>query len=350
MWESNRMNMLLRIAVLSATAAGIAFAGIDGTVVNRTTGKPQSGVSITLVKPGQQGMQTLGAIISDASGRFVFEKDQAGGGPQLLQANYKGVTYNKLMTPNVPTSSVELDVYEATKSPAVARIAQQMLVFEPGTNQLAVSETVLIQNETNTTYNNPALGGLRFYLPPAANGQVRINAQGPQGMPLPRAAEKTEQSNVFKVDFPIKPGETEFQVSYVLPVGSPLTYRGRVVNVEGMPAGPLRLVAPSGVTLAGKDIQRVGTEPKTQATIYNVTAPENFSVDVTGNGSFHSGDQTNSADEGETPPVTEGKPQIYAHLGSLILVAFCILGVGLIVLYRSSPVRSLTENRSARFK
>ena len=334
------MSKLLRIAAFLSLAANIVLASIDGTVVNRTSGKSQPNVSITLLKPSQQGMQTIATTVSDASGRFVFERDRPGRGPQLLQANYNGVTYNKLMTPNVPTSNVELDIYEATKSPAVARIAQQMLVFEPGTNQLAVSETVLIQNETNTTYNNPALGGLRFYLPPAANGQVRISAQGPQGMPLPRPAEKTEQSNVFKVDFPVKPGETEFQVNYVLPVGSPITYRGRVVNVAGMPAGPLRLVAPFGVTLAGNDIQRVGTEPKTQATIYNATARADFSVEMTGIGSFRSRDDTNSEEQNDSPPVTEGKPQMYGHLGSLIVLAFCILAVGLVILYRNSPVRS----------
>lgn len=333
------MSRFLALAALVSLGASTAFASIDGIVLNRTTGKPQPGVRITLVKPGQQGMQTIGSTLSDAAGHFVFEKDQPGGGPQLLQASYQGVNYNKLMTPNIPTSNVELDVFNATKSPAAAHIAQQMLVLEPSQNQLAVSETVLVQNATNTTYSNTGLGEFRFYLPPAANGQVRINAQGPQGMPLPRPAEKTEKSNVFKVEFPIKPGETEFELSYVLPVGSPLTYRGRVVNVEGMPSGPLRLVAPPGVTLAGTDIERVGTEPKTQATIYNVIAPENFSVDITGTGSLHTGGDTNSAEDSDSPQVTEGQPQIYTHLLWLIVLAFSILGVGLIVLFRSSPVR-----------
>ena len=333
------MNRASIAAALLFLGSSAAFASIDGTVVNGTTGKPQAGVSITLVKPGQQGMQTLGTTVSDASGRFSFEKDQPGGGPQLLQANYKGVNYNKLMTPNIPTSNVELEVFEATKSPAVARVTQRMLVLEPTANQMAVSETVLVENQSKTTYNNPALGSLRFYLPPATNGQVRINAQGPQGMPLPRPAEKTAQSNVFKVDFPIKPGETEFEVSYLLPVGSPLTYRGRVVNVEGMPTGPLRLIAPPGVTLAGNDIQRVGTEPRTQATIYNVTAAANFAVDVTGTGSLHSSDDANAQDS-DAPQVTEGRPHIYAHMAWLLTLAFSILGVGLIILFRSSPVRS----------
>jgi hypothetical protein len=321
-------------------ASGSLWASIDGTVVNRTSGKPQPGVSITLVKPGQGGMQTIGTTQSDPSGHFVFQNDQPGGGPQLLQASYKGVNYNKLMTPNIPTANVELDVYEVTKSPGVAHVAQRMILIEPSVSQISVGETVVVQNDTTTTYNNTDLGGLRFYLPPAANGQVRISAQGSQGMPLPRPAEKTAENDIFKVDFPIKPGETEFQISYVLPVGSPFNFEGRAVNVKGMPAGPLRLVAPPGVTLAGNDIQQVGTEPKTQATVYNVTAPRNFSALVSGTGSLHNNGDAEAAQDNDEPAVIQGKPQIYAHLGWVVTLAFSILGVGLIVLFRTSPVRS----------
>lgn len=331
------MKTLLALAAAALVCASTAVAEMDGTVVNRTTGQPQPGVHITLVKPGQQGMQTLGTTVSDASGHFVFENDQPGGGPQLLQANYDDVNYNKLMTPNLPTSGIELDVYDSTKSAAVVQIAQQMMVFEPQLGRISISENIFLENNTQTTYNNPALGGLRFYLPPAANGQVRINVQGPQGMPLPRTAEKTAESNVFKVDYPIKPGETEFALSYVLPVGPPFQFRSRVVNVSGMRAGPLRLVAPPGVTLAGADIQPVGTEPKTQATIYNVISSKNFSVDITGTGSLQSADNVDTSDE---PSITEGPPQIYAHLGWLLALAFSVLAIGLIVLARSSPVRS----------
>jgi hypothetical protein len=320
------------------TAAAL-HAAIDGTVVNRTTGTPQAGVNITLVKPGQGGMRTIGTATSDASGHFVFEKDEPGGGPQLLQASYKGVNYNKLLTPNIATSNVELDVYEATKSAAVAHVAQRMLVVEPNSSQIAVSETVLVQNDSKTTFSDPESGELRFYLPPAANGQVRVQAQGPQGMPLPRAAEKTNENDVFKVDFPVKPGQTEFDVSYVLPAGSPFTFHGRVVGVKGMNAGPLRIIAPPGVTLTGKDIQSIGTEPKTQATIYNVVAPDLFSFDIAGTGSLHQQDTT-SDDDADRPQVTEGNPQIYSHLGWLLTLAFAILGVGLFILFRSSPVRS----------
>jgi hypothetical protein len=324
--------------LLALLTAGTLSAAIDGTVVNQTTGKPQAGVSITLVKPGQGGMQTLGNTTSDASGKFVFEHDQPGGGPQLLQANYNGVNYNKLLTPNIPTSGVELDVYEATKSPAVAHIAQHMLLLEPSTSEFAVNETVIIQNDSKTTYNDEKLGGFRFYLPPAANGQVKISAQGPGGMPLPRPAEKTEEKDVFKINYPIKPGETQFEITYVLVAGSPIIFHGAVVGVKGMPPAPLRLVVPPGVTVEGKDLQQLGVEPKTQATIYDVTAKKYFDLNVTGTGTLHQPEAT-AGDESDSPKVTEGLPRIYAHLPWLISLALGILAVGLFSLYFASPVR-----------
>ena len=55
------------------------------------------------------------------------------------------------------------------------------------------------------------------------------------------------------------------------------------------------------------------------------------------------GDQTSSADDNDSPPVTEGKPQIYAHLGSLIVLAFCILGVGLVAATRALCNRRFDE-------
>ena len=327
------------LLLLTLAGALPALAAIDGTVINRTTGKAAAGVSVSLIKPGQGGMQTLGETTTDASGRFAFAKDQPGGGPQLLQANYGGVTYNKLMTPNIPTSNVELEVYDATKSPAVAHVAQQMVVIEPSSSQITVSTTTIVQNDSQTTYNNTELGGLIFFLPPAANGQSRVNVQGPQGMPLPRAAEKTGEKDIFKVNFPIKPGQTEFEVSYVLPAGSPFTLRSRAVGVRGMPSGPLRLIAPSGVTLAGNDIQKVGTEPKTQATIYTLAATGNYTVDISGTGSLRQPDAT-TPDSSDQPPVTQEFPQIYRHLGWLLALAFATLAVGLVVLFRTSPVRS----------
>ncbi len=152
------MKRLFHFVLCGLAASGVASAAIDGTVVNATTGKIAAGVSVTLLKPGQTGMRVLGTTPTDAQGHFVFTNDEPGGGPQLLQAAFEGVTYTKLLTPNVPTSGVELDVFGVTKSPALAHVAQRMLLLEPTSSQIAVNETVIIQNQSKETYNNPARG------------------------------------------------------------------------------------------------------------------------------------------------------------------------------------------------
>ena len=333
---------------ISAVLVALAFAAqlsaaVDGTVINKSTGQAAASIPVSLIRPGQNGMKPVGSTTTDADGRFHFEENSPAAGPQLLQANYGGINYNKLLTPNMPTSGVELNVYEATQSAAAVRVVQRMLIFEPNSSQVALNETVILQNDSNTTFHDRQNGDFRFYLPPAANGQVRVSAQGPGGMPLPRPAEKAE-GNLFKLDFPIKPGETQLEINYNLPVGSPMQFHGQVVNIKDMQAGPLRLVAPQGVKLGGSDIQEVGTEPKTQATIYNVTARDLFTVDVSGTGSLRAASDATAPDEGESPQISEGQPQIYAHMRWLVALTFAILGVGLVYLFRSSPDSSISGN------
>ena len=182
MWEGD--GLMKRIFFLLIPLC--LHAAVDGVLTNGTTGKPQTGVEVSLVKPGPQGMRTLGQTSSDAEGRFHFDKDEPGGGPQLVQAQYQGVTYNTLLTPNMDTAHVETKVFNSTKSPADAKIAQHMIVVQPNEGQTLINETIIVQNSSNQTFANPSLGGVRFFLPPAANGQVRVQVQGPGGMPLPR--------------------------------------------------------------------------------------------------------------------------------------------------------------------
>jgi len=327
-------------ALAMLVLAPVAFSAIDGTVINGTSGKPEPGVAIMLVRPGQKGMETIGTTTSDAQGHFKFDAAESEGGPQLLQGNYKGVNYNKMLTPGTPTNGVELKVFEASKSPAEAKVSQHMLVIEPSANQIGVSETIIVQNDGNTTYSNDELGGVRFYLPAGAGGKVGVSVKGPGGMPLPRSAKETEEKGVFKVPFAIKPGETEFDLTYAVPAADPLKFEGRVVGIKGQPAGTLRLVAPNGVTLEGADLKKLGQEPKSLATIYDVTAAGPFSVNVQGMGSLRGGDDSAGTDTSDAPQIEAVKPPVYRYLAVLIGLAFGILGLGLLILYRSSPVRA----------
>src|SRR5437879_13768038 len=88
-------------APLLLLIASIAFAAVDGTVTNRTTGKPQAGATVTLYKLGQNGLESVQSVKSDAEGKFRIDQDLKG--PRLLQSAYDGATYNHMLPPNAPS-------------------------------------------------------------------------------------------------------------------------------------------------------------------------------------------------------------------------------------------------------
>ena len=192
-----------------------AFGAVDGTVINQTTGKPQAGATVTLYKLGQAGPEAIESVKSGADGKFHIAQDAPGPGPRLVQAAYQDVTYNHMLPPGSPSNDITVDVYNSSKQPGDAKVEQHVVVFEPARGQLMVSRMVTCSATTarsrTTTLRAARCGS---YLPPAANGAVQVNATAPQGMPVPQAAEKTATPNVYKVAFPIKPGETRIDISY----------------------------------------------------------------------------------------------------------------------------------------
>lgn len=331
MWEGYGMRKPLLF--LSAFVCVSAQAAIDGTVINRTTNKPQPGVQVTLIKPSQSGMQTLETVVAGDQGKFRLEKDQPGQGPQLIQSVFKGVTYNKLITPGVPTSNLELEVFESSNKPGIAEVAQHMILVQPSTSEVLLNETLIYRNTGNITYDDPQAGSMRFYLPPAANGQVRVNVTGPQGMAIERPAEKTQQDNVYRVSYPIKPGETRFDLSYVLPTGSPSVLHGRLLHKEGS----TRLVAPAGVTLEGDNLVQLGNEPTTQAAIYEVKGTD-FKVNISGIGLLRSANSAPDEDTG-SPQIQQIQPRVYEKLPWIVAITLAILALGMALLYRASPTK-----------
>lgn len=93
------------------------FAVIDGSVINRTTGKPQRGATVTVYKLGTAGIESLESVKTDAAGRFSFTADP-GPGPALLQGAWDGVTYNKMLTPNTPRTGSRWTSGTRNRSPA----------------------------------------------------------------------------------------------------------------------------------------------------------------------------------------------------------------------------------------
>lgn len=307
-------------------SASWVLGAVDGVIVNGTTGKPQPSVLISLVQPQQSGMQTIASVKSDAQGKFKIDKDYPPG-PALLQSIYEGVVYNQMIPPGSPTSGLSVKVFDSTKNPEAASAAQHMILIEPSDSGIQVSETFLFNNKSQVTFSDPAKGSAQFYVPQDATGKIQVVVNTTGGMPVPRDAKKTKEPGVYKVDYPVKPGETRFDVTYALPAGD--TFAGK--NFET--GQDNYLVTPPSVTLTGDGIDDLGQEPQTQAHTYRLRAAS-FNVKINGTGSLRNPAASSGDDDSGEPQIQQGPARVYSKLPWVLGLTFGILMLGGAMLYR----------------
>src|ERR1039458_8213951 len=254
------------IPLLLLLLAAPLFAAVTGTVTNQTTGKPQAGATVALYKLATAtGLELIDQTKSDAQGNFTI--NQTPQGPHLIRTAFDGVTYNYMLPPGQPTAGLAIEVYNSSQQPGGAKVSKHMILFEPSAGQVAINETFLFTNEGKTAWNDPDKGTLKFFLPAGAS-KPDVKATAPGGMPLGTPVLKTSKPDVFAADFAIKPGETRFDVTYAVPYTDGADYAGKIVTKDEN----TYLIVPNGVTLKGENLNDLGTEPRTQAHIYGLTA------------------------------------------------------------------------------
>ncbi len=299
---------------------------VQGTITNATTGQVQGGITVNLVQPGQNGMQALGVTKTSSDGFFSFDVTPAPGGPALVQAIYNGVTYTQPIPPGTPTTGIKVNVFESTAEPPPELETQHLILLEPGAETLEVSETFFTINDSKLTYQDARNGTLRFYLPEgvSADGlQATVNSTG---VNVQRPVEKTQTAGVYKVDYPMRPGQTRYDLHFSIPATA--TFSGKVLTNNP----PVRLVTPGTVLLSGNGVRDMGQEPSTGARIYEFDG-NSYEVTIQGIGSLRS--NTASQEETGAPVCCEEVPaQIQSQMPWVLGLALGILALGGALLYR----------------
>jgi hypothetical protein len=321
----------MRILVLLLAALPIALpihAAVTGTVTNRTTGKPQSGATVGLYKLGTQtGLELIDQAKSDAAGNFSI--NQTVQGPHLIRTAWDGVTYNHMLPPRQPTTNLLLDVYNASKQPGGAKVGKHMILFEPSGGQMAVNETYLFTNAGSTAWNDPDNGTLKFFVPEGA-GKPAVQATAPGGAPIGAPVAKTSKPDVWSVDFPVKPGDTRFDITYTVPYTEGAAFAGKVLTKDEN----TYLIVPSGITIKAEGLNDLGTEPRTQAHIYGLSATS-YNIQLTG--SLAPAAPEASAESEGAPRIEQAMPRVYTKAPLIFGCVLGILALGFILLYRASP-------------
>jgi hypothetical protein len=312
-------------------AALPAFGAVTGTVINQSTGKPQAGATVGFNKLGGNGIELIDQAKSDANGNFTINQTPTGGMPYLLRTVYDGVSYNHMLPPGSPTTGITVDVFNTSKQQGDAKITKHMILFEPAGRQMTVNETYIIENGGKTAWNDSDQGTLKFFLPAGAGGKAQVQATAPGGMPIGAGVLKTGKPDIFGVDFPVKPGETRIDVTYATAYTAGQPFAGKVPSKDEN----TYLIAPNGVTLEGKGLNDLGTEPRTQAHIYGL-AGGSYEIALTGQQAAAPGGDASGGDQGDSsgPGIEQIMPRVYTQAKAILAVALGILALGFALLYR----------------
>jgi len=323
-----------------------AWAAISGTVVNGTTGQPQAGIAVTLLRMGASGPEAVGDGKADAQGHFSLNAEASAQGPTLVRATLDGITYTKLIPPGTPSEGLTLEIYQASKDPGSAKVTKHLIFLDPTDQGLVINEAYLFDNDGKTAWSDPANGTLRFFLPAGANGKVQINATAPGGMPLPESALKTDKPDIFKVNFPVRPGETRFDLNYTTPYTAGTPYAGKVASRDQN----TYLIVPKGVTLTGDRLNDMGTEPRTKAHIFGLQ-DASYKVSLTGTAQPSAAEADAGSDSGTSDPgnqIQEIMPRVLTQLKPILGLALGILALGFVLLYRASSTPSAAKEPNER--
>jgi hypothetical protein len=326
------MSHRARAAAILILSCASAFGAVTGTVVNKTTGKPQAGATVALNKLGQQlGIEMIDQAKSGADGSFTINQDTTGPMPYLIRTAYDGVTYNHMLPPGSPTTGLTIEVFAASKQPGAAKVSKHMLLFQPGGGQMQVNETYLYENDGQTAWNDPGTGTLHFFLPAAAGGKVTAQVTAPGGMPIGAPVAKTAKADVFEVDYPVKPGETRFDLTYAVPYSEGQPYEGKIITKDDN----TYLIAPNGVTMAGEGLSDLGPEPRTQAHLFGFSGAA-YKIQLTGAAAAApAADNSAGADTSGGPQIQQIMPRLYDKVVPVLVLVLGILALGFALLYRA---------------
>ena len=193
---------------------------LTGTVKNGTSDKPAAGDEVVLLKLGQ-GMEEAGRTKADAKGAFSFKVDDTSS-PHLVRAIHQGVTYHRMAPPG--TSSVDVVVYDVSKKIEALSVTADVLRFQARSNELQGIRLFAVDNKSKPPRTQMNDQNFEFYLPDGAEVDTAI-AMTAGGQPLTTAPVPQKEKNRYAFIFPLRPGETQFQVVFHLP------YRGEA-NID----------------------------------------------------------------------------------------------------------------------
>lgn len=254
---------------------------VTGTVMNKTTGRPDTSDSVVLLSLSQ-GMQPVATVKPNTKGHFSIKVPDKN--MHLLRVVHQQASYYEPVPPG--TTHVNVTVYDvAAKVPGVKTEAD-VLRMQTNSQGLNVIENYFVKNDSSPAKTQYSSEAYPIYLPP--NAQIEgAQAEGPQGMPVTVSPVPLAGKGHYAFSFPLRPGETRFGISYVIPYKGSMTFHPKVP----LSTGSFAVMLPNSMTFHAPDSS--GFEPlhdsKLKAQTFvarNNTPGKELTFTVSGSGSM----------------------------------------------------------------
>jgi hypothetical protein len=270
----------LAALLLVLPLAALAATPITGTVTNRTTNKPSSGDTVTLIRLAQ-GMQEVTHTTTNGRGEYTL--DTPNDGMFLVRvthekANYFGPAPAGMRKVDIDVFNVSAHV-EGVTTEAIVQRAQT----DAGGGQLNVVENLFVKNDSQPAMTQFSNDPFDFYLPEGAVVEASA-AMAPNGMPVSAVPVPLADKGHYTFLFPIRPGETRFQISFHVPYSGSFKFDPKISQATDTFA----VIIPKAMTFspnAGTQFNPITDDPNTQTFVarkLNPGEPLGFQLSGTG--------------------------------------------------------------------
>jgi hypothetical protein len=202
---------LLTVVLMLALAWSSAQT-LTGTVTNGTTNKPAAGDEVILINLTST-MEIAGSTKADSDGKFSF-KLTGPPGPHLIRAVHQGVTYHQMAPPGV--NNADVNVYDVATKVTGLTVTADVIRFQADSGSMQGVRLFVVSNQSSPAKTQMNEHNFEFYLPAGAKIE-QVQARAPNGQPIRAEAVPQAEKNRYAINFPLRPGETQFQTEFTLP-------------------------------------------------------------------------------------------------------------------------------------
>ena len=172
-----------------------------------------------------QGMEEVARTRTDRSGHFSFRLPDAGS--HLIRAIHQGVTYHRMAPAG--TNSVQLEVFDVSPGVTGVGVTADVMRFQAQGDELQGIRLFAVNNASNPPRTQMHGRDFEFYLPDGAQIDQGM-AKTDSGPPVNSAVVPEKEKNRYGFAFPVRPGETQFQVVFHMKYSGELNIDPRALH------------------------------------------------------------------------------------------------------------------------